>query len=164
MWRASGIIRCHAVSDHHRGLIVGAAQSGRLADAARSMGQAEHDKALRVLLGEDEVLIAAEIEAMLLEIGCRVIGPVATVDEVERRAASEALEGALLDVNLRGRHVFRALPVLLRRRIPVILSSGYDDRSLYPAEFRDLPLLVKPYDRDELRGAVTEIFGSRSPT
>jgi hypothetical protein len=67
-------------------------------------------------------------------------------------------------VNLRGRHVFAALPVLLRRRIPVILSSGYDDRSLYPADFRSLPLLVKPYDFDELKGAVTRVFGSRSPT
>jgi AmiR/NasT family two-component response regulator len=130
----------------------------------RTMGQAQHERALRVLLAEDEVLVAAEIEAMLIDIGCRVIGPVATVDEVERRAASEALEGALLDVNLRGRHVFAALPVLLRQRIPVILSSGYDDRSLYPAEFRGLPLLVKPYDFDELKGAVTRVFGSRSPT
>lgn len=121
-------------------------------------------RALRVLLAEDETLVAAEIEEILLEIGCEVVGPVATVAEIERLAVSERLDGAVLDVNLRGTHVFRALPVLLQRGVPVILSSGYEDRSLYPEEFRELPLLVKPYEAEDLARAVRRAFGPGSPT
>lgn len=121
-------------------------------------------RTLRVLLAEDETLVAAEIEEILLEIGCEVVGPVATVAEIERLAVSERLDGAVLDVNLRGTHVFRALPVLLQRGVPVILSSGYEDRSLYPEEFRELPLLVKPYEAEDLARAVRRAFGPGSPT
>lgn len=121
-------------------------------------------RALRVLLAEDETLVAAEIEEILLEIGCEVVGPVATVAAIERLAVSERLDGAVLDVNLRGTHVFRALPLLLQRGVPVILSSGYEDRSLYPEEFRELPLLVKPYEAEDLARAVRRAFGPGSPT
>ncbi len=128
------------------------------------MGDAsQKPKRLRILLAEDELLVAADIEAMLEGIGCQVVGPIATVDEIARIARSEPLDGAVLDVNLRGSHVFEVLPILLERRIPVVLSSGYEDRLLHPEAFRELPLLVKPYDAAELERVITEVLGPRSP-
>jgi CheY-like chemotaxis protein len=118
-------------------------------------------RAPRILLAEDEVLVAADIEIMLKELGCEVIGPVATVAEVERLAAVELLDGAVLDVNLRGVRVFGALSVLRARQIPVILSSGYGNSALFPEQFRELPVLA-PYDRGELAALLRAAFGLRN--
>jgi CheY-like chemotaxis protein len=119
---------------------------------------------MKILLAEDELLVAMEIEAMLRDLGCEVVGPVATVAEVERLAERPDLDGAVLDVNLRGVHVFPALPRLLARGLPVILSSGYEQTTLFPDQFRGLPVLVKPYDASELAALLRRAFGSRGPT
>jgi len=119
---------------------------------------------LRVLLAEDELLVAMEIEATLQDLGCDVVGPLATVAEVERAAGSADLDIAVLDVNLRGEQVFRALPRLLERGLPVLLSSGYDETTLFPDEFRHLPVLVKPYEGSQLAARLKELLDSRGPT
>jgi CheY-like chemotaxis protein len=124
------------------------------------VGEAVADKrAPRILLAEDELLVAAEIELMLAELGCEVVGPVATVAEVERLAGAEPLDCALLDVNLRGEQVFSAVPALQARKIPVVLSSGYHSPARFPQGFRQLPVLVKPYDRAELAALLRAACG-----
>ena len=119
---------------------------------------------LRILLAEDELLVAMDIEASLRALGCEVVGPVPTVAEVERLARCPGLDGAVLDVNLRGVPIFGALPGLLERRLPVILSSGYEKSTLFPEPFRGLPVLVKPYDASQLGALIRALFGSRDPT
>ena len=118
----------------------------------------------KLLVAEDELLVAMDIEATLRTLGCEVIGPVATVAEVERLADSPALDGAVLDVNLRGETIFRALPRLLERGLPILLSSGYEESMVFPDEFRYLPVLVKPYDASQLAARIRRLFGSRGPT
>ena len=129
------------------------------------MGEVVTDRrAPRILLAEDELLVADDIEAMLLELGCEVVGPVATVAEVERLTGAEPLDCALLDVNLRGEQVFGAVPALQARKIPVLLSSGYQNPALFPQGFRQLPMLVKPYDRTELAALLRTACGFRDLT
>ena len=129
------------------------------------MGEVVSDKRTpRILLAEDELLVAAEIEAMLVELGCEVVGPLATVAEVKRLTGAERLDGALLDVKLRGEQVFSAVPALQARRIPVVLSSGYQSPALFPQEFRGLPMLVKPYDRAQLAALLRAACGLRDLT
>ncbi|HSA82095.1 MAG TPA: hypothetical protein VLE23_14860 [Geminicoccaceae bacterium] len=118
----------------------------------------------KVLVAEDELLVAMDIEATLQALGCAVIGPVATVAEVERLAGSADLDGAVLDVNLRGEPIFRNLPRLLERGLPILLSSGYEESTLFPDEFRHLPVLVKPYDASQLAVQIGRLLGSRGPT
>jgi DNA-binding response OmpR family regulator len=122
------------------------------------------ERRLRVLLAEDELLVAMDIEATLQALGCELVGPVATVAEVERLADSGDFDGAVLDVNLRGEQIFRALPRLIERGVPILLSSGYEEASLFPDEFRRLPVLVKPYEGSQLAARLKELFGSRGPT
>lgn len=105
----------------------------------------------RILVAEDEALIAIGIESMLQGFGCEVVGPVAGVQEILQMVDAEPVDGALLDVNLRGHQVFEILPELLRRKIPVMLTSGYDDATLFPPAFRDLPRISKPFDEATLR-------------
>jgi CheY-like chemotaxis protein len=105
----------------------------------------------RILVAEDEALIAIGIESMLLGFGCEVVGPVSEVREILQVVESERLDGALLDVNLRGRQVFDILPEVLRHKVPVMLTSGYDDATLFPPAFRELPRISKPFDEVTLR-------------
>jgi DNA-binding NarL/FixJ family response regulator len=57
---------------------------------------------LRLLLAEDEALIAIDLEAMLQQLGCEVVGPFPSLRQVAKAAETEQLDGAILDVNLRG--------------------------------------------------------------
>jgi CheY-like chemotaxis protein len=115
----------------------------------------------RILVAEDEALIAIGIETMLQGFGCEVVGPVSEVREILQMIDAEAVDGALLDVNLRGRQVFEVLPELIRRKIPVVLTSGYDDATLFPPAFRDLPRISKPFDEATLRRMCAALVESR---
>jgi DNA-binding NarL/FixJ family response regulator len=96
----------------------------------------------RILVAEDEALVALELMWMLENFGCELVGPLATVDEVLESARRGSLDGALLDVNLRGRQIFEILPELKKLGMRIILASGYDDPTLFPGMFRAMPRIV----------------------
>jgi DNA-binding NtrC family response regulator len=114
----------------------------------------------RILLAEDEGLIALELERILEEFGCEVVGPLASVDEVLENAQRGRFDGALLDVNLRGRQIFEILPALQKLGLPLIITSGYDDVTLFPALFRAMPRIAKPFDERELRRICEKVFAN----
>src|ERR1700730_18734955 len=101
---------------------------------------------LRILVVEDEGLIALNLERMLHHFGCEVIGPISEIGHIIDAVRKHCPDGALLDVNLRGRKVFDVLPELTSFGVPFVLISGYDDPTLFPAAFRDLPRIAKPFD------------------
>jgi DNA-binding response OmpR family regulator len=111
----------------------------------------------RILVAEDESLIAFELEAILGRLGYSVVGPVSRVDEVVRHAVAGECDGALLDVNLRGQQIFEILPKLQALGLPLIMASGYQD-SLFPTIFRTLPRIAKPVNERELRRLCEEVF------
>jgi DNA-binding NtrC family response regulator len=115
----------------------------------------------RILVAEDESLIALELEDTLQELGCRIVGPIVRVQDVLRAAQDGEIDGALLDINLRGEQIFPILPELMRLGFPIIITSGYDDPTLFPEEFRQLPRIAKPVDPRALRRLCLEIFGRR---
>jgi DNA-binding NtrC family response regulator len=112
----------------------------------------------RILLAEDEGLIALELERLLQDFGCEVVRPVASVDEVLENAKRGGFDGALLDVNLRGRRIFEILPELQKLGLRVIITSGYDDVTFFPAPFRSMPRIAKPFDERELRRICEKVF------
>ncbi len=114
----------------------------------------------RILLAEDEGLIALELERMLEDFGCNVIGPLASVDKVLESAQRGGLDGAILDVNLRGRRIFEILPVLQKLGLPFIITSGYADDTLFPAPFRAAPRIAKPFDERELQRICEKVFAN----
>ncbi|WP_257167151.1 hypothetical protein [Bradyrhizobium sp. SRS-191] len=113
---------------------------------------------LRILVAEDEGLIALELETVLQGFGCEVIGPVSRVPEVLREAERGNIDGALLDVNLRGEQIFAILPQLIALGLKIVITSGYDDATLFPPEFRNLPRLAKPFDERALRAMCETAF------
>jgi two-component SAPR family response regulator len=114
---------------------------------------------LRILVVEDEGLIALNLELMLRRFGCEVVGLISEVGDIVDAVKKHHPDGILLDVNLRGRKVFDVLPEIISSGVPCVLSSGYDDPTQFPAAFRNLPRIAKPFDESVLRRVCVE-FGS----
>jgi CheY-like chemotaxis protein len=102
----------------------------------------------RVLLLEDEVMIAMMVEELLSELGAVVVGPVSTIRDAAVLAVSAELDAAVLDVNVRGTTSFEVAEILQNRRIPIVFATGYSevDRSRFPGS----SFLVKPYTAAKL--------------
>lgn len=116
----------------------------------------------RILVAEDESLIALQVEELLQELGCEVVGPASRLSEVKAAIETEKLDGAVLDVNLRGEPVLLALPRLTQLGVPFIITSGYDAASLFPPEFRKVPRVAKPFDESELSRLCVAMFARPS--
>jgi CheY-like chemotaxis protein len=114
----------------------------------------------RILLAEDEALIALEMRHVLEDLGCDVVGPLASVDKILEEAHRGNLDGALLDINLRGRQIFEVLPKLQKLGLRLIITSGYDDVTLFPATFRAVPRIAKPFAESELRWICEKVFAN----
>jgi CheY-like chemotaxis protein len=110
---------------------------------------------LRVLLVEDEIMVALLLEDMLAELGHAVIGPVASLGKAVEMAQSEALDVAILDVNLSGKEVYPVADTLAARGVPFIFATGYGNGGLRAA-YRHLPTLSKPFLRRDLLRVLAE--------
>ena len=111
---------------------------------------------LRVLVVEDDMLIAICVEEVLQSLGCVVVGPVSKLDAAMRMANDEALDAAILDINIRGGRVYPVAERLRARGIPFALASGYGDWAL-PEAFRNQPRLTKPFTMQELETQVLSL-------
>ena len=107
----------------------------------------------RILVAEDEALIAIVLQDMLEALGCEVVGPASTLDEARRLAAEGGFDAAVLDVRLGSELVYPAAQVVSEQRLPLILATGSDRDELAPA-FRNAIVLNKPYSSELLRDAL----------
>jgi chemotaxis family two-component system sensor kinase Cph1 len=103
----------------------------------------------RILVVEDEMIVAMEMSEVLRGAGCEVIGPVNTVDAALQSTRDDALDAVVLDVSLNGVLTFAVASTLAARGIPFILATGYSDSTL-PAEWRASPRVSKPFRMEEL--------------
>jgi len=110
----------------------------------------------RVLVLEDEFLIALETEHLIESCGCVVVGPVSSVAGGIAAVQQTELDGAVLDINVRDERVWPVAELLDHQGIPFVLASGYDLAEV-PPQFRDRPLLRKPLMLNDLRLALDSI-------
>jgi CheY-like chemotaxis protein len=111
----------------------------------------------RVLLVEDEPIIAMSIEDMLTDLGCVVVGPALSAAAAEELASNERLDAALLDINMGDGASFPIASILRRRRIPFTFATGYGPTGV-PAELSDVPVLAKPYTRQALEVIIRRLL------
>jgi DNA-binding response OmpR family regulator len=112
-----------------------------------------NDTSLRILVVEDETLLAMMIEDMLVDLGHSVAAIAARVADAERHAASLEIDFAILDLNLDGENSLPVASILKRRGIPLIFSTGYGAESL-GEEWAAIPVLAKPFQTHELRNII----------
>ena len=105
----------------------------------------------RVLVLEDEPVVAMLVEDMLIELGCEVVGPAARLEEGMALARDEPLDLAVLDVNLGPTDSFPVAAILAEKAVPFIFATGYGDR---PNPFPAAPIVTKPYGAHDLYTAL----------
>jgi DNA-binding response OmpR family regulator len=110
-------------------------------------------KGLRVLVVEDEPLIADLVNEMLIDLGCVPVGPAATLDGAQALAANATLDAALLDVRLKGQDVFPLAQALLDRKVRIVFMSGSSVDSL-PTQWQRYRSIGKPFTREEVAAAL----------
>jgi two-component sensor histidine kinase/CheY-like chemotaxis protein len=112
----------------------------------------------RVLVIEDEPMIALDMELMLSEAGCEVAGSAGTIEQARQLVAEAEYDVAVVDGNLGGEPVDEIAIDLTRRNIPFAFVTGYGRDSL-PQGFRDAVVVSKPFSSEQLIGALLLLLG-----
>jgi DNA-binding NtrC family response regulator len=102
----------------------------------------------RIMIVEDEMLVAMELETLLMEQGCAVVGPASSANRALALLDQELPDAAILDVNLNGHTAMPVVAALNAQGVPFLLATGYGN-SLQP-ELRNAPRVDKPVDHDQL--------------
>ncbi|MBO0662984.1 response regulator [Jiella sp. CQZ9-1] len=114
---------------------------------------------LRVLVVEDESLVALQLEDMLDELGCRVVGPAMRLRTAgELLDSGVAIDCAVLDVNVCGEMVYPIADRLRAMGIPFIFATGYG-RDGVEDRWQNVPILQKPYTSQEIGQSLATCFG-----
>ncbi len=108
---------------------------------------------IRVLIVEDEPIVAMLAEDLLESIGCVVAGTVASIAEARRAIDNITFDVALIDINLNGEDGLEVAAVLKSRAIPYIITSGYEVAGIAPGH-REAFVLSKPYSIAALEAAI----------
>jgi len=111
----------------------------------------------KVLIIEDNHLIAAQLAAAMEDDGFKVVGPVDTATSAICRIDEEALDGALLDVRLREGSAVDVASALRAHGVPFVIVSGYSHDTL-PTELKDAPYVGKPMELSELLQTARDTF------
>jgi two-component SAPR family response regulator len=105
----------------------------------------------RVLVVEDEALIAAMVEDMLVELGATVVGPASSIDQARVLVHSDDIDAAVLDVNIRSERVDPIAEILRLRSVPIVFATGYGSST---CGMNYSPAIEKPYTLEKLANAL----------
>jgi CheY-like chemotaxis protein len=114
------------------------------------------ERRLRVLVVEDESMIAMLIEDSLCELGHEVAAIASRMQEALDMARRGQFDIAIIDVNLDGELSYPVADILAERNVPFIFATGYGSKGL-DARYSKVPLLTKPFLQSELETALVQI-------
>lgn len=120
--------------------------------ATRHAGRADL-RGCRVVVVEDNALLGMELERLLAELGCRVVGSAGRLEAATRLCADVPFDVALLDINLNGNNTLALAESLQARGQVFVLTTGYGTRGV-PQSLRAAQLLEKPYREQDLENAL----------
>jgi len=110
--------------------------------------------ARRILVIEDEHIVATALSRALRHTGAEIVGMAATVEQaLALLEATPDLDGALVDINLRGVQAYPVADALAGRKVPFVFTTGYGS-PIIPDRYRHVTVLQKPFDPDEIIGAL----------
>ncbi len=117
---------------------------------------------LRVFFVEDETMVALNLEDMLADLGCEVVGTAMRVGKaLDALNAHVEPDVAILDVNVAGERVFPVAELLTERQVPIIFATGYDRDGL-PETWHRHTILQKPYTQDDVSRSLREAVKARN--
>ena len=107
-----------------------------------------------ILRVEDDFFVAEDVAAWLEAAGARVVGPVTSLAEALVLVAQvKQLDGAILDINLRGEMAYPVADALRTRSVPFVFTTGYDCAAI-PARYADVPACMKPFSLEQIAQAI----------
>lgn len=112
---------------------------------------------LRILIVEDEPMVAWLLDDMLSALGCTIVGAADRIEEGLAMIAVQSIDAAVLDLNLRGCMSYPVADALVASGIPFVFTTGYARNRLLDA-YRNYPYLLKPYHRSAIRDALLDLF------
>jgi DNA-binding response OmpR family regulator len=111
----------------------------------------------RLLLVEDDPVVAMELDEIIRVLGAEVVGPFGRIGPALAAIRRDAISGGVLDVRLDGETTFSIIDILLDRADPILLVTGGDAAEL-PQQYRHVPRLQKPFDYAEFEYVARSIF------
>lgn len=114
----------------------------------------------RILLVEDEAVIAFAVEDMLTDLGCEVVGPAFRLDDARLMARDEVIDAAILDVNLNDQRSYAVAEQLRLRSIPFLFATGYAEGGV--DWDGHAVLLPKPYRMDQVKAALERLLAGET--
>lgn len=115
----------------------------------------------RILIIEDEPLLAMELETNLSALGCKTLRSAATLDAASTFIENSECDAALVDVNLAGLQVDELAIALTKKHIPFAFVTGYGREAL-PSGFQDAIILSKPFAKEQLLGTLARLLHPRT--
>jgi CheY-like chemotaxis protein len=131
--------------------------------AEEGAGAARSPEGLRVLVLEDEALIALQLVETLRRAGCEVVGPVATIAQAAEHLRGGAVDAAILDVNLAGERSYPVADILAAKKVPFAFCTGYAGATDLPERFAGVPTIAKPFAEKELAVLLRRFTAPRRP-
>lgn len=108
----------------------------------------------RILLIEDEHIVAEALSRALRQLGAEVVAMAASVEQaLALLDTTGEIDGALLDINLRGVRAYSAADELITRGVPLVFVTGYST-PVIPQAYRHVPVLLKPFTPEEILAAL----------
>jgi two-component sensor histidine kinase/DNA-binding response OmpR family regulator len=161
-WRAEGLRCILWIPPGEKLQFAGRRLNGRggapVAADARSSRPASPS---RMLIAEDEALVAIMMEDVAIELGWSVVGPFSRTADALAAAKTDDIHAAILDVNLGGETVYPVADTLMARGVPFVFATGYGAESI-DRRFACAPVLQKPIDRQALEQVFTSQDFSRA--
>lgn len=111
----------------------------------------------RILLVEDEPVIAFALEDFVIDLGFEAVGPAHRLPDALRLAQEELLDAAILDVNLNEQSSFPVADLLHERGVPFLFATGYAEGGV--GWSGEAAVIAKPYTRDQLAKALSQLLG-----
>ncbi len=158
-YRASGVrvlLRAGEAAVAERPAILPEGPAPRPPEVVMTSNAPTNLKGARVLIVEDAVLLALELETGLSDAGAEIVGPAYELEEA-MALLDRPIDAAVLDANLNGRSVTPVAEVLAARGVPFVFATGYGETGGAPGGF-DAPVIRKPYDVTQVAAAVAELL------
>jgi CheY-like chemotaxis protein len=115
-------------------------------------------KGLRVLIVEDELIIAMELESLLGRLGCVVLDAAPTVKRALRAVGHQQADVAVIDMNLQGKRATPVAEALQEQGVPFVVVNGYGSERLPERALQDVPCMRKPVNEHQLANVICEVL------
>lgn len=112
----------------------------------------------KVLVVEDEALLAMSLQDMLTDMGAHTVGPALSIEKALRLAEEGEFDVALLDLNLSGRSSYQVADIVRERAVPYVFVTGYG--KVDTGHHAAAPMIQKPFQPEQIKAALSNALAA----